>query len=65
MAVKTYMCVCFKCKTFLQINQKLWPLVISRFHRNKKTPTNIPVTGRALVELTLHNIRSQKCSCVL
>lgn len=44
MAVKTYMYVCFKCKTFLQINKKLWPLVISRFHCNKKTPTNIPVT---------------------
>lgn len=45
MAVKRYMYVCFKCKTFLQINQKLWPLVISRLHRNTKTPTNIPVTS--------------------
>ena len=45
MAVKTYMYVCFNCKTFLQINKKLCPLVISRFHCNKKTQTNIPVTS--------------------
>lgn len=42
MAVKTYMSVCFKCKTFLQINKKLWPLVISRFHCNKKNTNQYP-----------------------